>query len=178
LSFEVRPGEIRGLIGPNGSGKTTTLNCVSGFIRPAHGEIEFRGESLAGRKVEKISGLGLVRTFQQPEVFSSYTPRATCELVLSSVGALGGGRTFNDKLPSDVDYYLELCSLTDVADESPLNLSYGQTRLLGVAAALARRPYLLMLDEPAAGLGQGDRQRLAEVLLNSRDAGVTIVLVD
>jgi branched-chain amino acid transport system permease protein len=178
LSFDVRPGEIRGLIGPNGSGKTTTLNCISGFLRPDGGQIVFRDESLTGRRVEKISGLGLVRTFQQPELFESYSPRETCELVLSSVGALGGGRGFNDKLPAEVDYYLELCSLTGVADERPSSLSYGQTRLLGVAAALARRPYLLMLDEPAAGLGQGDRQRLAEVLLKSRDVGVTIIIVD
>jgi branched-chain amino acid transport system permease protein len=178
LTFDVLSGEIRGLIGPNGSGKTTTLNCISGFLRPDGGDISFRGVPLTGRRVEKISGLGLVRTFQQPEVFETYTPRETCELVLSSVGALGGGRGYNDRLPADVDYYLQLCSLIEVADEPPSSLSYGQTRLLGVAAALARRPYLLMLDEPAAGLSQLDRQRLADVLLKSRDVGVTIIIVD
>ena len=148
LDFELRASEIRGLIGPNGSGKTTMLNCVSGFIRPAGGEVVFRGQPVVGRRFEKISSLGLVRTFQQPQVFTSFTPRQTCEMVLSSTGTLGGGREVNTQMPDDPGYFLELCGLTDVADISSVVLPYGQTRLLGVAAALARRPFTLMLDEP------------------------------
>jgi ABC-type branched-subunit amino acid transport system ATPase component len=178
LDFDLRDGEIRGLIGPNGSGKTTMLNCVSGFMRPAGGRVEFRGRDIAGRRFDKVSSLGLVRTFQQPEVFASFTPRQTCEMVLSSVGALGGGQVVNHKLPDDARYYLDLCALGDVADQSSAALPYGQTRLLGVAAALARRPFVLMLDEPAAGLGQQDRARLGEVILQAREAGVSVVIVD
>jgi ABC-type branched-subunit amino acid transport system ATPase component/ABC-type branched-subunit amino acid transport system permease subunit len=178
LDFDLRAGEIRGLIGPNGSGKTTMLNCSSGYIRPAGGRITLRGRDIAGRRFDKVSSLGLVRTFQQPEIFASFTPRQTCELVLSSVGALGGGRIVNERLPGDAGYYLELCALREVADVSSAALPYGQTRLLGVAAALARRPYVLMLDEPAAGLAQQDRARLGQVILQAREAGVSIVIVD
>ncbi len=178
LDFDLRAGEIRGLIGPNGSGKTTMLNCVSGFMKPTRGEVLFRGQSLAGRRFEKVSSLGLVRTFQQPEVFVSFTPRQTCELVLSSVGALGCGREYNADMPADPEYFLDLCGLTEVADENSALLPYGQTRLLGVAAALARRPYALMLDEPAAGLGQQDRRKLAEVILGARESGISVLLVD
>jgi ABC-type branched-subunit amino acid transport system ATPase component/ABC-type branched-subunit amino acid transport system permease subunit len=178
LEFDLRVGEVRGLVGPNGSGKTTMLNCVSGFLRPAEGEVVFRGQSVVGRRFEKISSLGLVRTFQQPEVFASFTARDTCEMVLASVGALGGGREINTGLPDDASYFLDLCALTDVADVSSLVLPYGQTRLLGIAAALSRRPFTLMLDEPAAGLGQQDRRQLGEVILKARDAGVSVVIVD
>jgi ABC-type branched-subunit amino acid transport system ATPase component len=178
LDFDLRDGEIRGLIGPNGSGKTTMLNCVSGYLRPAGGRVTYRGRDIAGRRLDKVSSLGLVRTFQQPEVFASFTPRQACEMVLSSIGALGGGQVVNAKLPGDARYYLELCGLGEVADASSTALAYGQTRLLGVATALARRPHVLMLDEPAAGLSQQDRAKLAEVILAAREAGVSIVIVD
>jgi ABC-type branched-subunit amino acid transport system ATPase component/ABC-type branched-subunit amino acid transport system permease subunit len=178
LDFDLRESEIRGLIGPNGSGKTTMLNCVSGFLRPTAGEVVFRGRSVVGRRFERVSSLGLIRTFQQPQVFASFTPRQTCEMVLSSAGALGCGREVNTQMPHDSRYYLELCGLTEVADVSSLVLPYGQTRLLGVAAALARRPFTLMLDEPAAGLTQQDRWKLGEVILEARTAGVSVVVVD
>ncbi|MFC6236336.1 branched-chain amino acid ABC transporter ATP-binding protein/permease [Longivirga aurantiaca] len=178
LSFELRRGEIRGLIGPNGSGKTTTLNLISGFIPSNSGQVLFRGSSIGGRRLEKVSGMGLVRTFQQPEVFRTFTARQTCAMVMNSLGSLGGGRTFNPDLPDDPEFYLELCALTEVADELPGNLSYGHTRLLGVAAALARRPHVLLLDEPAAGLSTVDRGRLANAILGARDGGVSVVIVD
>lgn len=177
-TISVEEGTIAGLIGPNGSGKTTMLNCVSGYLRPARGRVTYRGRDIAGRRLDKVSSLGLVRTFQQPEVFASFTPRQACEMVLSSIGALGGGQVVNAKLPGDARYYLELCGLAEVADASSTALPYGQTRLLGIATALARRPHVLMLDEPAAGLGQQDRAKLGEVILAAREAGVSVVIVD
>jgi len=178
LDFDLRAEEIRGLIGPNGSGKTTMLNCVSGYLRPASGRVTYRARNVAGRRLDKVSSLGLVRTFQQPEVFASFSPRQACEMVLSSIGALGGGKVVNERLPGDAGYYLELCALGEVADTPSTALPYGQTRLLGIAMALARRPHVLMLDEPAAGLGQQDRAKLGEVILAAREAGVSIVIVD
>lgn len=178
LDFDLRAGEIRGLIGPNGSGKTTMLNCVSGYLRPASGRVTYGTRDVAGRRLDKVSSLGLVRTFQQPEIFASFSPRQSCEMVVSSIGALGGGKVVNERLPGDAHYYLELCGLGEVADTSSTALPYGQTRLLGIAMALARRPHVLMLDEPAAGLGQQDRAKLGEVILAAREAGVSIVLVD
>lgn len=178
LDFELRAEEIRGLVGPNGSGKTTLLNCVSGFIDAAEGSIQFQERELRGRRLDKVSSLGVVRTFQQPEVFPSFTPRQTIDMVLRSVGAVGGGRAANPALPQTVEFYLDICALTQVADASSSVLSYGQTRLLGVAAALARRPFVLLLDEPAAGLSGNDRARLADVVRAARDLGVAIVIVD
>jgi branched-chain amino acid transport system permease protein len=178
VSLDVRAGEIRGLIGPNGSGKTTMLNCVSGYFRPASGAIAFRGRSLRGLEFDQISSLGLVRTFQQPQVFASFTARETCRLVAASIGSRGCAREANPDLPAEPDHILELCGLGAVADELPEKLSYGQTRLLGLAAVLSRRPFLLMLDEPAAGLSHGDRAKLAEVVLWVRNASVSVVVVD
>lgn len=178
VEFDVRAGEVRGLIGPNGSGKTTTLNCVSGFVRPSAGDISFRHQQIYGRRFDAIAGTGLVRTFQQPELFDIFTARQTIELALQSTGALGCGKTMNNALPADPDYYLRLCLLTEVADRPSADLPYGHARLVGVAAALATRPYLLMLDEPAAGLGALDRIRLTSVIREARRSGVAVMIVD
>jgi ABC-type branched-subunit amino acid transport system ATPase component len=178
VDLEIRAGEVRGLIGPNGSGKTTTLNCVSGFVSPTRASVLFLGKEMSGRRFDQVAGQGLVRTFQQPEVFGDFSARDTIELVLRATGAAGCGKSFNTLMPDDADYYLRLCMLDDVADQPSSSLPYGHARLLGVAAALATRPRLLMLDEPAAGLGSLDRVRLAQVIREARELDVAIVLVD
>jgi ABC-type branched-subunit amino acid transport system ATPase component/ABC-type branched-subunit amino acid transport system permease subunit len=175
VDLAVRSGEIRGLIGPNGSGKTTLLNCVSGFLPLTGGTISYRGLQLDGRGPDRIARLGLVRTFQEPEVFESFTVRETCELIAKPARTRPGA---NDRLPDRPDEMLDACGLSKVADARVTELPYGQLRLLGVLAAIACRPFVLLLDEPAAGLATPDAASLRELILRARDLGVTVVVVD
>ena len=175
VDLAVREGEIRGLIGPNGSGKTTLLNCVSGFLPLTAGTITYRGLRIHDRNPDWIARVGLVRTFQEPEVFGSFTVRETCELVARPARSRPGA---NDRLPDRPDEMLAACGLDEVADAHVTELPYGQLRLLGVLAAIACRPFMLLLDEPAAGLTTADSGTLRDLILGARDRGVTVVVVD
>jgi branched-chain amino acid transport system permease protein len=175
VDLSVAAGEIRGLIGPNGSGKTTLLNCISGFLPLSGGEVVYRGQRIDAKRPDQIARLGVVRTFQEPEVFQSFTVGETCELITRSARSRQGA---NERLPDRPDAILESCGLGGVAGVPVAVLPYGQLRLLGVAAALACRPHLLLVDEPAAGLAPADAAALREVLLVARENGVTIVVVE
>jgi branched-chain amino acid transport system permease protein len=175
VDLTVDSGEIRGVIGPNGSGKTTLLNCVSGFLPLTGGAISYRGQRVDGRNPDSIARLGLVRTFQEPEVFTSFTVRDTCALIADTARSRSG---LNERLPDRPDAMLASCGLTAVAELPVTVLAYGQLRLLGVAAAIACRPFLLLLDEPAAGLAPADAAALRELILDSRELGVTVVVID
>jgi ABC-type branched-subunit amino acid transport system ATPase component len=166
---------VRGVIGPNGSGKTTLLNCVSGFLSLTGGEISYRGERVEGRGPDRLARQGLVRTFQEPEVFPSFTVGEMCELISATTGTR---RHVNEELPADTAALLSNCGLGGVADLPAAALTIGQVRLLGVAVALSCRPFLLLLDEPAAGLTPADAEALRTVILDARDSGVTVVVVD
>jgi ABC-type branched-subunit amino acid transport system ATPase component len=162
----VAEGEIVGLIGPNGSGKTTLLNCVSGFTPLTAGRVRWNGRDISGKRPERIARLGVLRTFQQPMAFSSYTPREHCELVWNADG-------------TDVPEVLRVAGIAEVADVPASDLSYGQIRKLGVAVALATGlPRLLMLDEPAAGLTNVEREELRESLRTLRSLGLALVVID
>lgn len=175
VDLSVCAGEIRGVIGPNGSGKTTLLNCVSGFLPPTAGEVLYRGERVDGRSPDRLARLGLVRTFQEPEVFSSFTVHEMCELVTHTARSRGGA---NERLPDEAGSVLSWCGLEEAAELPVADLPYGQLRLLGVAAALACRPYVLLLDEPGAGLAPPDSAALRELILAASEREVTVVVVD
>jgi len=173
VDFTVRDGEIRGLIGPNGSGKTTLLNCVSGFMSITGGTVTYRGRALNGLRADAIARLGLVRTFQSPQAFASFTVAETCDLVANLARARRGGGE-----PEETGEILRACGLSEVAALPVPALPYGRLRLLGVAAAVACRPKLLLLDEPAAGLAPPESAALRDVILEARERGVSVVVVD
>jgi branched-chain amino acid transport system permease protein len=175
VDLTVGAGEIRGVIGPNGSGKTTLLNCVSGFLSLNAGAISYRGRQLAGRSADSIARAGLVRTFQEPEVFASFTVGETCELVVDAARRRSG---LNDRIPSTSGAMLSSCGLEAMAELPVAALPHGQLRLLGVVTAIACRPHLLLLDEPAAGLATRDASVLRDVLRRVRELGTTVVVVD
>ena len=175
VDLTVRSGEIRGLIGPNGSGKTTLLNCISGFLPLTDGTVSYRGEKLNGHGPDRIARMGLVRTFQEPEGFASFTVRETCELIAGPARTRSGA---NDRLPERPDELLAACGLDAVAATHVTDLPHGQLRLLGVLAAVACRPYVLLLDEPAAGLAATDAVALRDLILSIRELGVTVVVID
>jgi ABC-type branched-subunit amino acid transport system ATPase component/ABC-type branched-subunit amino acid transport system permease subunit len=173
VSVSIGDGEILGVIGPNGSGKTTLFNCISGFTA-YDGRIEWKGRLLRMPAPQRLARRGLVRTFQQASAFPSLSPRAACARVVE----LHRSRNEETRLPTSADALIAFCGLAQVADRPTPRLSYGHLRLLGIALALAVRPTLLMLDEPAAGLNDTECAALRQVLENIRAAGVTLMVVD
>lgn len=176
VDLAVKGGEIAGLIGPNGSGKTTLFNCVTGFLRPSSGQILWHGTDIGKWPPHRIARAGIVRTFQQPMVFSSATTRENVEIALCS--AKSAEPADGHRPTSRAAEILDFCALSRFADAPAPSLSYGNRRRLGVAVALAAQPKMLLLDEPAAGLNDDESAQLGDLLRRVRDAGVTLVVVD
>jgi ABC-type branched-subunit amino acid transport system ATPase component/branched-subunit amino acid ABC-type transport system permease component len=179
ISFEVFPGEIVGLIGPNGAGKTTLIDAVSGYVR-ATGSVALLGRKLDGRKPFQRSRDGLGRTFQGIELYDDLSVRENVEVGTTAARSAGaaGARADGDQPSLGIDAYFEILGLRAVADYPVKQLSVGQRQLVSVARALAGRPTVVLLDEPAAGLDATESRWLGERLRAIRDAGTTIVLVD
>ena len=168
VDIEVRAGEILGLIGPNGSGKTTLLNVISGVYLPTDGRIDFDGHSIAGRRPHKVAALGLSRTFQNIRLFTQLTVRENVEAAAPPGAA-----------EAAVDDVLAWFDLTTVEREKAVNLSYGMQRRLEIARAVVRRPSLILLDEPAAGMNERESDELLENIKRMRaNLGCSVVVVD
>ena len=168
VDIEVREGEILGLIGPNGSGKTTLLNVVSGVYMPTGGSIVFDDQDTTGRKPHQIARLGLSRTFQNIRLFSQLTVRENVE------AAAPPGMD-----EASVDEVLAWFGLEPVERETATNLPYGMQRRLEIARAVVRRPSLILLDEPAAGMNEAESDELLENIKRIRiRLGCAIVVVD
>jgi len=168
VDIEVRSGEILGLIGPNGSGKTTLLNVISGVYLPTDGSIDFDGRSIAGRRPHQVAALGLSRTFQNIRLFTQLTVRENVEAAAPP-----------DTDEAAVDDVLAWFDLSGVEREKAVNLPYGQQRRLEIARAVVRRPSLILLDEPAAGMNEAESDELLENIKRIRsNLGCSIVVVD
>jgi ABC-type branched-subunit amino acid transport system ATPase component/branched-subunit amino acid ABC-type transport system permease component len=174
VSFEVFPGEIVGLIGPNGAGKTTLLDAISGYARAA-GSVELDGRKLDGLKPYRRSRDGMGRTFQGIELYDDLSVRENVEV---GTMAARSARTDGEPPAAGIDAYFKILDLQAVADQPVRQLSVGQRQLVSVARALAGRPAIVLLDEPAAGLDVTESRWLAGRLRAIRDAGTTIVMVD
>jgi ABC-type branched-subunit amino acid transport system ATPase component len=189
VSLHVVPGEIVGIIGPNGSGKTTLLSMMAGLLTPTSGRVLWKGHEIQNLRPDIIAGLGVVKTFQNPQVFAELSvfdnARVASHLALKRarglrrgleiVGVTGG---VGQRLAARVDEVLALCNLGGAADQLAGNLSYGEEKMLGIAMALMCEPELLLLDEPASGLGRDEVHNLESVLDNVHQAGTTLCLVD
>ena len=168
VDIEVDAGEIVGLIGPNGSGKTTLLNVVSGVYAPTAGEIILLDQRIGGRKAHAIADLGLARSFQNIRLFSQLTVRENVEAT-SPPGTDA----------ADVDDVLGWFGLAAVQREKATNLAYGMQRRLEIARAVIRRPTLMLLDEPAAGMNESESDELLENIRRIRSTlGCSVVVVD
>jgi ABC-type branched-subunit amino acid transport system ATPase component/branched-subunit amino acid ABC-type transport system permease component len=174
VSFEVFPGEIVGLIGPNGAGKTTLIDAISGYAR-ATGSVELRGRKLDALKPYQRSRNGLGRTFQGIELYDDLSVRENVEV---GTMAARSNRADGEHPALDIDAYFKILDLQAVADDPVRQLSVGQRQLVSVARALAGRPAIVLLDEPAAGLDATESRWLGGRLRAIRDAGTTIVMVD
>jgi ABC-type branched-subunit amino acid transport system ATPase component len=188
LSFAIEPGEIIGIFGPNGSGKTTLLNLIAGIYAPSSGRILFKGRELDGAKPHEIAAAGIAKSFQNPQLFAelSVVEHVLIASHLRLKRALGLGRAatllrpgrYDGALMDRVEQVIALCRLEAVRDEPAASLSYGGEKMLGVAMALMCEPELLLLDEPATGLGQDEIANLDAVLRDLRRHGTTLCIID
>lgn len=188
LDMSVRPGEIYGLIGPNGAGKTTIFNLLTGVYAPTSGELYFQGQRIDGLKPYEISRRGISRTFQNIRLFPSMSVlenvmtachRHARQNVLDAV--LRTPRFERDEREHR-DFAMELLEIFDLAkvcNEGGTSLPYGSQRRLEIVRALATRPKLLLLDEPAAGMNPSEQEDLMKLIQQIRDRfGLTILLVE
>ncbi|HTO12602.1 MAG TPA: ABC transporter ATP-binding protein [Candidatus Binatia bacterium] len=170
-SFAVPRGRISGLIGPNGSGKTTTFNLLTGVVRPDAGQVLYGSTDLAGLKPHQIFRLGITRTFQLTRVFREMT---VLENMLSVVGLGVPDRAARAR----AEELLALVNLTTLRGEYGGRLSYGQQKLLEFARALMTDPELILLDEPAAGVNRTLLQHLLDHIHRLQERGKTILIVE
>jgi len=187
LDFQVDEGEVVGLIGPNGAGKTTVFNMLGGTIVPTSGRIVFEGRECTGLPPHRIARLGITRTFQITSLFPTLTALENVRIGThrtqrgSFVGAFWRTRAYRaeedevDRRAVEIIRFLALDRQTDVLAQ---NLPYGDQRKLEIAVALAARPKLLLLDEPAAGMNPDESRRLMNVIRAIVGLGVTVLLVE
>jgi branched-chain amino acid transport system ATP-binding protein len=181
VDLAVEPGRIVGLIGPNGAGKTTFVDALTGFV-PATGRIDFDGRDIARMRADRRARAGLARTWQSLELFDDLTVAENLQVAAEQATfARVVADLFRPHRPRDtqaVDEVLKLLDLTAIADRLPTELSQGQRKLVGVARALASRPQLVCMDEPAAGLDTSESEALGRRLRDIVAGGVTILLID
>ena len=188
LNIEIEKNEIVGLIGPNGAGKTTAFNMITGVYTPTEGRIRFRGRDVTGAPPHRITDLGIARTFQNIRLFREMNVLenvlVACHLrmgvnfftsVLHTPGYLRKNREAHEFAMS----LLESVGLADAASESAVSLPYGKQRRLEIVRALATRPALLLLDEPAAGMNPQESLELMDFIVHIRDKfDLTILLIE
>jgi branched-chain amino acid transport system ATP-binding protein len=180
VDLDVEPGQLVGLIGPNGAGKTTFIDAITGFVQHG-GSVELAGHDISGLPPHARARLGLARTWQSIELFDDLSVRENLTVaahhpsMLSTIKELFARPMARSRA---VDEALEMFGLTDLADSPPTDLTQGQRKLVAVARALAARPTLLCLDEPAAGLDAHESVVFGRHLRDIVDRGTPILLVD
>lgn len=174
VSFDVARGEIVGVIGPNGSGKTTLVNCISGVLAIDDGTIRLHDHSLTRASRVRRARAGIARTFQTPRLFTGLTVRENITAGLRAAGSVRGATA-----RQEVDSLLARFELQQLSREVVSSLPYGHQRRVEIARALAGRPQVLLLDEPAAGLNDAETAELKTVIEDVRRAhGCSIIVID
>ncbi len=188
VNMNVEQGEIHALIGPNGAGKSTVFNLITGIYKPTEGHIVFENKRIDGRKPYFIAESGIARTFQNIHLFNNLTVLENVQIgahTSGKWGLLGSLLRYTPWVRSEernLKYLaleaLERMELKDKADELAKNLPYGEQRRLEIARALALKPKLLLLDEPAAGMNPQEKVVLMQMVKTIRAGGITILLVE
>ncbi len=191
VGLDIFEGEIVALIGPNGAGKTTFFNCVTGIYEPSAGDVKIHTPGGASRRINgmkpnRITALGMARTFQNIRLFPAMTVLENvmigrhCRTSTSILDAILGSRKAAREEKESVEKSYQLLKkvgLADVADEFSRNLSYGAQRRLEIARAMATDPFLLLLDEPAAGMNPQETRELDELIVRIRDEDKLAILL-
>jgi branched-chain amino acid transport system ATP-binding protein len=187
LSFEITPGSIVAMIGPNGAGKSTVFNLITGIYTPTNGTIELDGQMINGLRTDKVTGLGIARTFQNIRLFAFMSAldnvmtgrhsRMHCKL-FESLLHTPRQRAEEKVVRERARELLRFVELERDADNYARNLPYGHQRRLEIARALASDPKLLLLDEPAAGMNPKEKEDLIGLIRRIRGTGVTVFLIE
>jgi branched-chain amino acid transport system ATP-binding protein len=187
VSFSIARNDITGVIGPNGAGKTTLFNIITGIYRQTAGRVILEEQDISGFPAERLAGLGMVRTFQNIELFAKMT---VIENIMVGLHIRGSSGLFSCalKMPWAVREerhirelavkWLDFAGITDLAEMEAGNLPFGKGRLLEIARAMAIEPKLILMDEPAAGLNSQETVGLAKLIRKIREMEVTVVLVE
>ena len=186
--LNLKEGELVGLIGPNGAGKTTVFNMLTGAYKPTKGKIYFNGKDITKKRVDQITTLGMARTFQNIRLFTNLSVidnvMVGCHLrikssVLNAVFYLHKYSQEEDEIREEAKQLLEEVNLEKLKDNLAGGLPYGQQRKLEIARALATRPRLLLLDEPAAGMNPHETKNLMSFIQEIQDKfKLTIILIE
>ena len=187
VTFAVDEGGVVGLIGPNGAGKTTCFSLITGFLPPSAGQVRFRGRPITGWPPHRIAREGVVRTFQKTSLFPRLTVHENVMIgqqarlsprVWPALVRTPAQRREMAEVERRADDVLALLAMSAVREVEARALAYGEQRHLAIAIALASRPALLLLDEPAAGLTPAESRRLMGLIEQIRGGGVTVLLVE
>jgi branched-chain amino acid transport system ATP-binding protein len=188
LSFWLGPNDLLGLIGPNGAGKTTVFNMITGVHHPTYGKIIFDGKTLVGLKAHQIAKRGIARTFQNIRLFPSLTVYETVQVAFNknvkygfthAIARVGRFRADEKEIERNIMETLEFFNLTGAKDEMAISLPYGLQRRVEIVRALATRPKLLLLDEPAAGMNPSEKISLMSLIKSIREKyGIAILLIE
>jgi len=188
FNFHLEPGELVGLIGPNGAGKTTVFNLITGIYKPDEGEINFNGQNIAGLSPSNICKKGIARTFQNIRLFNDLTVLDNVKIalhkdvpysLLSAIVRTPGFFRGEEKMAAEALEYLKIFNLDGKKEEIASNLPYGEQRRLEIARALATRPSILILDEPAAGMNPQETKELMNLIEWIRkDFNLSILLIE
>ena len=188
MSFSVEKGEIFGVIGPNGAGKTTIFNLITGVYQVTEGDVIFNGQSIEGKKPYQIINLGIARTFQNIRLFTGMTVLENILVgvhdrmksgLLASIIHTASQQKEEKEACEEAMKLLAFVGLDKDADRLATELPYGKQRKLEIARAMATKPKLILLDEPAAGMNDSETAALTELIRNIREKfGITIVLIE
>ena len=187
VDMGIQRGELMGLIGPNGAGKTTMFNLLTGYIRPSAGKVTFEGVDLTGKRPHYVASRGVVRSFQQDNVFADFSVLDNLLLAChlhsgiaswQSVLRTRGARRRDAQLREKAGGILELVGIRDLAGLPAGSLPHGHKRMLGIAVALAAEPKLLLLDEPLAGMNVAEVDETIGLVRRLWETGLTILLIE
>jgi len=187
VSLELDRGEVLGIVGPNGSGKTTFLNVLSGYYKPSQGNVFFQGRSVSRLRADQLAAMGIIRTFQSNVLYGDATVMESVlrgTYLLSKTGLLQAffkTRSYSaeeETLQNRAKDIVKLFSLHDDRDVPAPMLPHGKQRALGIAMAFAAEPTVLLLDEPLAGMDFSQTRLVAEAVRRVIDEGVTVLLVE
>ena len=185
VSFLVNENEIHGLIGPNGAGKSTMFKNIAGFYTPTSGDILFSGQSITGKRPNRVANLGVVRTFQETTLFQELTVFQNvlvgCHLKARAnvfAALLGLANNKNHSAEQKTREVLEFMGLSNRSNQLGSELPLGSQRALAIAIALASEPRLLLMDEPFAGMNPEETQHMMDLTRKVRESGITVVLVE
>lgn len=185
VSFEVKAGHVHSVIGPNGAGKTTLFNLISGVYVPSSGQVRLDGQDVTGESPEQLARRGMSRTFQNLQICMNMS---ACENVMLGAhlrvrsglwaGLLGLTAQADRKLRDEARALMDFVGVGSAAGAHATELSFGVLKRLEIARALAAKPRLLLLDEPAAGLNDSETHTIAELIRKIAESGTTVLLVE